>query len=484
MKKGFVLFTMLVLLSLSVTLTTAAFSPYENYIYPTDTETAVPDSQAYLPTGVWNGKSLGTTDLSVPEDIFVSNSRRIYIADTGNDRLLILNEQGKTERILSGFEQESVKETFSAPKGVFVDTDDTLYVADSGNDRIVVLDASYHLKRIVTLPQTPLLDGIRFEPVKVVVDHSGRIFSISPNTNKGIIGIDAQGNFTGFYGVLKTKATMDIFKYFATDAQRATMEQSVPVAYSNMALDDEGFVYTTVALTDITGSYNPKIFIRKLNPSGNDVLARNGNHEIIGDVIFYQNGDEQENSQFCDIAVSGTGCYSALDQRYGRVFTYDKDGNLLFVFGAKGESLGQFSAPVSIAALDETFYILDRNKSQIVLFKPTEYGDSLMKASAAYSNRDYQTAEEYYDRLLEMSVFSDVIYQGKANCLYQKQKYAEAMKYFRYCQNKDMYIEAFKYYRNDLIDKTFPFAMSAIVVIVLLWIVLSFLKKRKGEKHE
>lgn len=475
------LLTVIIVLVLSVSFSchAAAFSPYENYTYPAEEEGSLEDTQAYLPEEIITGETLGTTNFLNPEDIYVSTSRQIYVVDTGNNRIVVFDENQTLLKVIDGFDNSGTADAFSGPKGIFVDEDDNLYIADSGNDRIVVLDISGNLKKIVTLPQSVLLDGIKFSPEKVVVDHSGRIFAISPNTNKGIIGIDAQGNFTGFYGVLKTNGTFDLFKYFATDPQRETMEQSVPVAYSNMDIDVEGFVYTSVALTDISGDYNPDIFIRKLNPSGNDVLNRNGNHDIIGDVIFYKNAEEQENSSFCDVTFVGENCYSALDQRYGRIFTYDKDGNLLFVFGAKGGSLGQFYLPVSLDVLDKTYYVLDRNYNQIVVFKPTEYGELLLNASNAYNNRNYDEAEEYYDRLLELSVYSDVVYQGKANCLYHNQEYGEAMKYYKLCENKDMYIEAFKYYRNDLIDRYFMYAMTTIVILVIVLVGVSFIRKRK-----
>lgn len=473
--------TAIIVLALSVTFSchAAAFSPYENYTYPAEEESSFVDTQAYLPKVIITGETLGTTNFSNPEDIYISNSRHIYVVDTGNNRIIVFNEKQTLIKVIVGFDNSGITDVFSSPKGIYVDEDDNLYIADSGNDRIVVLDAIGKLIKIVTLPQNVLLDGIKFSPEKVVVDHSGRIFAVSPNTNKGIIGIDAQGNFTGFYGALETGGTFDIFKYFATDTQRETMEQSVPVAYSNMDIDAEGFVYTSVALTDISGDYNPDIFIRKLNPSGNDVLNRNGNYDIIGDVIFYKNAEEQENSIFCDVTVIGENCYSALDQRYGRIFTYDKEGNLLFVFGAKGSSLGQFSLPVSLDVLEKTYYVLDRNYKQIVVFEPTEYGELLLSASDEYSKRNYDEAEEYYDRLLTLSVYSDAVYQGKANCLYHNQEYGEAMKYYKLCKNKDMYIEAFKYYRNDLIDRYFMYAMTAIVILVVVLVGVSFIRKRK-----
>ena len=37
-------------------------------------------------------------------------------------------------------------------------------------------------------------------------------------------------------------------------------------------------------------------------------------------------------SDFADVAADGDKMFFALDRKYGRVFTYDTFGNLLFVF--------------------------------------------------------------------------------------------------------------------------------------------------------
>lgn len=483
MKKIWIV-VMILVACMSSSFSVCAFSPYENYTYPAEMDSFKPEPQAYLPNGILTGKSIGITDFSNPADIYISEDNKIYISDTGNNRIVVLDRELSLVKIITGFDRNGSADSLLSPSCVFVDEDDMIYIADTENDRIVVLNSDYQFYREYTLPEATLLEGIDFAPSKVVVDHSGRMFVISPNCNKGMIGLDKDGEFNGFYGVLETGDTLDIFKYFATDEQRKTMEQSIPVAYSNMAVDEEGFVYTTVALTDISGGYNPDIFIRKLNPSGNDVLVRRGSYDIIGDVIFYSNAEEQENSSFVDITVMGDNCYSALDSRYGRVFTYDKDGNLLYVFGAKGQSEGQFSNPVSLAELDGTYFVLDRNYNQVVVFEPTEYGTLLLEAASKYSERDYEGAEECYDELLVQSVYSDVAYRGKGNCLYQRQEYAEALKYYQLCENRDMYIEVFKYYLSDMANKYFVVGMSGMLIAVIVGGSVIYIHKRKKEKEK
>lgn len=46
-------------------------------------------------------------------------------------------------------------------------------------------------------------------------------------------------------------------------------------------------------------------------------------------------------------ACSG-GMYSVLDSKRGRVFTYDSQGNLLYIFGGRGDQKGQFNQPCAL----------------------------------------------------------------------------------------------------------------------------------------
>ena len=98
----------------------------------------------------------------------------------------------------------------------------------------------------------------------------------------------------------------------------------------------------------------------------------------MGDVIYSTyRGSKQGPSTFVDVCVQEDGIYSCLDSKRGRIFTYDFDGNLLYVFGgdgSMGNQLGTFNDPSALGFADGSMMILDKGTSQLTVFSITEYG--------------------------------------------------------------------------------------------------------------
>ena len=143
------------------------------------------------------------------------------------------------------------------------------------------------------------------------------------------------------------------------------MRLFIPTEFSNLDIDGKGFVYATNI------DVGPKEPIKRLNPSGEDVLKRFGYFPVAGDIYYRRTVGP---SKFVDIKVLGDGIYSALDSTQGRVFTYDESGNLLYVYGGIGNQLGVFKTPAAIERLGDRQLVLDRGKASIVMFEPTEFG--------------------------------------------------------------------------------------------------------------
>jgi hypothetical protein len=98
-----------------------------------------------------------------------------------------------------------------------------------------------------------------------------------------------------------------------------------------MALDQYNFVFTTNI--DPWGSSNQ---VMRLNPRGEDVLLNlNDNVSISGDQRHRATGSLSGPSQLIDIIARPNGMFSALDRTRGRVYTYDSEGNLLYVFSVQ-----------------------------------------------------------------------------------------------------------------------------------------------------
>ena len=67
-----------------------------------------------------------------------------------------------------------------------------------------------------------------------------------------------------------------------------------------------------------------------------------------------------------------------LDRTRGRVFTYDSNGNLLFVFGGRGEQYGTTKNPVALAQLGDKMLILTATNC-ISVFEPTDYARAIWR---------------------------------------------------------------------------------------------------------
>ena len=114
---------------------------------------------AYVPAGSitgasfqYGGQSLGA--FKNPQDLCVAQDGTVYLADSGNNRIVLLSsDMTKVVRVITGFENHGVADTFQTPTGVAVANDDTLYIADSLNRRVVVLNPDDTLNRIIEIPQ-------------------------------------------------------------------------------------------------------------------------------------------------------------------------------------------------------------------------------------------------------------------------------------------------------------------------------------------
>ena len=58
-----------------------------------------------------------------------------------------------------------------------------------------------------------------------------------------------------------------------------------------------------------------------------------------------------------------------------RVFTYDRNGNLLMIFGGKSDQKGASVDAVALDTVNEQVLVLDRELGRITVYEPTEYAD-------------------------------------------------------------------------------------------------------------
>ena len=115
-----------------------------------------------------------------PQDIFVAHDGKVYIADTENNRIIILDDTMKVDRIIETFDNNGTLDSFQTPSGLFVTNKNELYIADTGNFRIVALTQNGNLMKIIQNPTSEVLDAdFIFAPLKIAVDYADRVYAVS-----------------------------------------------------------------------------------------------------------------------------------------------------------------------------------------------------------------------------------------------------------------------------------------------------------------
>lgn len=441
---------------------------------------------AFQLAAVIDGNSMGNgLDLSSVKDVFVYNNEEIYVVDSTAGRVNIFNSSFEFMDSIRIIRDDNGKivvspETnkqmlLSSPEGVYV-TDEYVYIADTGNDRILVLERGTHaLVNEITRPETMVGDS-PFKPSKLAVDHSGRIFVVVQNSTEGIIELNSDGSFSRYYGV--NSPTVNLLDYFwrsiATEEQRATMTKVYAPAFSNLHVDQEGFVY---AVTVDTAS---KEMVFRFNSNGENVLRKFGYSEQLGDLPGGID-DTFTMSTFTDIAVNEYGVYAILDTVKNRVFVYNFDGNLLSIFGGEGSTKGTFANPTSIAWMGNDLIIGDENLSSAFIYKTTDFGDLILAAEQKYYTGDFEGAAVLYQDAVAMNANYDHAYVSIGKNVLMQDEYKEAMYYFRLGNDKTYYSTAFMGYRNLIMQKYF-FVLAIVVVAFIWWVLAGEVKYNKQQR--
>lgn len=454
----------------------AQADPYPSYTYDF-WKNPVPAPQAYLPTRIISGDDIGAGPLNQPRDLFVDANRNVYIVDTGNNRLVCLDENWNLRLVVSEFFHDGQVDRFRTPLGVCVTDDGHIFVADRGNGRIVELDGEGRFVRQIGAPSSDaeglVAADFVYRPFKVAVDRVGRVYVLAEGVYDGVMVFDLAGTFRGFIGSPRVKPTIaDIFwTRFATEEQRSRMALFLPTEYNTIDLDDTGFLCAC-----------EKNQVRRLNPAGVDVLRRSGFHDPVGDVSVADQA-WQEPSYFEDVAARESGIYSVLDRQRGRVFTYNSNGELLYVFGGIGYARDLFSSPAAIDSAGMQILVLDRRLNHVVVFEPTAYALAIHAALDLYHSGRYDESAAVWRRVLDWNSNYDQAYSGIGRSQFMKAEYTAAMRSFRLGNNRKGYSDALRRYREQVIRTNFNYIAPGVVCLGLaVWGILRLRKSRISDR--
>ncbi len=470
---------------------------YQTYIYSIDGEYMLsPD--AYKPADNYNSAKMGLeTPLKTPKDIVSDENGDIYIADAGNNRIVVLDRNLKVKFTIADFtNDQGVKDKMNNPSGVFV-KGDKIYVADTNNSRILIFEKKIDralFYKIVSQPESDVFDANAvFTPIALAVDDSGRIYVVSSSTLEGIIAMTEEGSFVGFIGA--QKVAYDLFEMFwrrfQSEEQLAKENPYLPTAYNNITIDERGFIYVTTQVEDeeqqqaaIEGAEGDYAPVRKFNSSGDDILKRNGFFAPSGEVDVLDDtrlGNEAVGaSHIVDVALGPEGTWTIFDAKRMKTFTYDSDGKMLFAFGDTGTQLGNLpnSQNISMAYNGDTLMILEGSETvSVTTYHRTYYGDTLVQALRDTNNRQYDNSVANWKEILKDNNNFDAAYIGIGKALYREGKFEESMEYYRSAYDTENYSNSFKEIRKEWVAKYIW--VIPIVVIALVVGISAFMKYAK-----
>jgi hypothetical protein len=474
----------------------------------------IPSPAAYVQmdviggTVVPSGKDQPYGVFNDPQDLFLDPATsNLLIADTGNNRVVVLDAQGNFLREIGG-EAAGLK----GPEGVFVDPEGKIWVADRGNGRVAVFDSDGAFVQQLTKPESSYLEGMDFSPSKILVDKRSFVYVvIGSQSNLGIVVIDNAERFRGFFGRTRIRFSLSrtIARLFATEIQRRRMLRIQPAPLSNLHLDSSGFIYAISPILQ-------KDQIQRLNSVGTNVYGEVGTRTGAGKLwekLLGKEGitfGESEvrwgwnnqmrmsvpnllHPQFLDVAVDDLGIVSIIDGRNSRIYQYDQAGNLLSIFGGAGASAGFFLKPTSIVAGKEgILYVLDAGRGDIQVFRPTDLTRLIHQASHEYFNGDYDEAAKLWQQISEHNTNFALAHSGLGKALMGQRYYREAMQEYYYAENKFGYSDAFREYRHIWMRANFQWlglgVIGAIVVVGAGWyrtlsrvrLFLAWLNERKA----
>lgn len=489
--KKLVTFILAITLSLitSVGLVKAKSNQKDEYIYsywgePIPSATGLAHRQSY------DSDSLGII-LRQPSDIYAYQNK-LYIVDASENSLIILDENFNVlveEKLFAYASDEEQTTTLNTPNGVSV-TDDAIYIADTKNNRILKLNHELEVVETIGTPDeqtfTRSSDPVVFEPLKVDVDSNGRIYVIAQNVYEGIIELSSDGTFNRYTGVNPVSVSLiDIIRrQLATEEQLSKMSLFLPTTFKNLTIDDRNFIFATAAPSSRNDNLN---MIKEINPKGVNVLKTNGYHIPQGDVVYYQLSTGKVPSgpsDLVDITVNNSGMYTVLDQKRGRLFTYDHEGRLLYISADAGTQQGKLEGPVALTYFGELIIVLDKAKGSLEIFGPTIFGELVNEAIRLQYNGEFDASYEIWKEVTKLNSNYEIAYIGIGKSLLNEKKYREAMRNFKLGNDKKYYSKALEGYRKELLTNNFNWIMTGVAIIGVLALAKPVVNFFRGEKEE
>lgn len=450
--KKLLIWLLLLLLMLLPCFSAQAATPYRTFSLGTDGD-LVETQTAYEPVRTMT--RFGEETLNNPGDLRMGPDGNLYIADTGNKRIVVVTKTGNLVKIIGD------RKTLNRPTGVYVDDNLNVFVADEREEAIFVFDKNGEMIRTYEKPTHQLYGNSRFRPNKVVLDKRGNLYVISTGNTNGIVQISpvGDGEFLGYYGANSSNISLlTRFRRLLFGANSDAVGTIVATSSYNLCIDEKNMVYTVNQTGDDTS-------LRRLNVAGKDTMTP--------DYITIMNSA---------VAVNASGSVFTANAN-GRIMEYTSEGAMLFLFGTpdNGEQrVGTFQSVTGLVADDDyTLYVLDERLGSVQVLRPTEFANMVHEAFTLFQEGKYAESKEPWTEVLRMNSLFTYASTGLGEALYREGNYPEAMEAFRNGGYRQGYSDAYWEQRSNWLHTSLAGIMIAVVALIVVWQVVKYFDRRK-----
>ncbi|WP_010271547.1 YIP1 family protein [Paenibacillus senegalensis] len=474
-----------VYVSAEVTYPTFTRDSFGNIIFtqPSYTPIRVLGSELTIPDPDNPGEEI-PSPLANPKDVFVAPNDHVYIADSGNNRIVHLDANYNFIRYLTVDDKPLLN-----PEGVFVNEEGHVFIADTGNKRIVRLNAEGDLVLEIGRPESRFIpDSFQYDPVKLVADKRGYLYVVTLGGYRGLLQLDPDGSFQSFYGANRTEfSALDALKRTLYTREMYENELSkLPGTISNVAIAPNGFIHT-VSAGEITSNQ-----IKRLDVQGRNLLIRSdetitggsGERLSFGETLYTRySGGKKLLPQLVDLAVDQYGNMIAVDRQFNYVNQYDPYGNLLFFWGGESSTsttqLGLIKNPVAVDVNSRNeLMILDDQGGVLQIFELSEFGQLVYKANELTNNGFYKESEEYWQQILSLNAQFAPALTGLAKAAYANEDYERSLSYFHRAGDQKGYSDSFWQIRLNWFQERFSLFATSALIAGTLYLAWGVIRKR------
>lgn len=468
------------------TVSAAPTDTYNRIEKPGDTTDIKLSKEIYTAVEKINASSLGLeTAFEGITDINCSEDGTVYLLCGEKSRVVVLNSDYTLKKEITVTDNEGKVVDFTGAMGIYSNKDN-LYICDTNNSRILILNKEGVLQQILGAPEADMIsDDFFYQPIKIQINKKGYIYVLSRSCYYGALLYTPELEFLGFYGANTVESnvlnTLSFLwdKLTSNDVKKSSSLKTLPYSFVDFDLDSGEYLVTATGRTKKDKNQSGQI--RKITLNGSNILykrSQKNGYKTSDGFNFLEKElviKEKQTGFYIAQDIVAVACGEddsifVLDGLHGTVYLYDSESNLFGAFGGgieRGNQLGVFEKPVCMEVCGDDVVIGDSATGTITVFKQTEYGALLRKAQAMYLEGDYEESAPIWKTVLQKDSTNQMALRGLAKASYNQGDYKSAMDYAKNGIDYSIYDLAWNALLKQFLADYFILIIAVIVILVV-----------------